>query len=83
MTLRTRIAVASALAVAVAIVLAAFAAYSAVSSTLHSQIDDQLVRQARIERIRFGPQGGPSGPQTGDFGGAGGFRLTRRCAAAR
>jgi len=73
MTLRTRIAVASALAVAVAIVLAAFAAYSAVSSTLHSQIDDQLVRQAQIELHRVGPQGGPSGPQAGDFGGAGGF----------
>ncbi len=73
MTLRTRIAVASALTVAVAIVLAAFAAYSATSSTLHSQIDDQLIRQAQIELHRFGPQGGPSGPQAGDFGGAGGF----------
>jgi two-component system sensor histidine kinase MprB len=73
MTLRTRIAVGSALAVAVAIVLAAFAAYSAVSSTLHSQIDDQLIRQAQIDLHRVGPQGGPSGPQAGDFGGAGGF----------
>ena len=73
MTLRTRIAVASALTVAVAIVLAAFAAYNATSSTLHDQIDTQLVRQAQQQLHRFGPQGGPSGPQAGDFGGAGGF----------
>jgi len=73
MTLRTRIAVACALAVAVAIVLAAFAAYSATSSTLHSQVDDQLVRQAEVQLHRFSAQGGPSGPQPGDFGGGGGF----------
>jgi len=73
MTLRTRIAVASALTVAVAIVLAAFAAYSATSSTLHDQIDNQLIRQAQAQLHRFSPQGGPSGPQAGDFGGAGGF----------
>ncbi len=73
MSLRTRIAVASALAVAIAIVIASFAAYSATSSTLHSQIDDQLVRQAEVALHRFGPQGGPAGPQAGDFGGAGGF----------
>jgi len=73
MSLRTRIAVASALTVAVAIVLAAFAAYSATSSTLHDQIDSQLIRQAQLQLHRFSPQGGPSGPQAGDFGGAGGF----------
>jgi two-component system sensor histidine kinase MprB len=76
MTLRTRITLATAAAVAIAIVLAAFAAYSATSSTLHSQIDTQLVQQANAALHRFGPDGGPNGPQAGDYGGAGGaFQL--------
>lgn len=76
MTLRTRITLATAAAVAIAIVLAAFAAYSATSSTLHNQIDTQLVQQANAALHRFSPDGGPTGPQAGDYGGAGGaFQL--------
>jgi two-component system, OmpR family, sensor histidine kinase MprB len=73
-TLRTRITIATAAAVAIAIVLAAFAAYNATSSTLHAQIDNQLVRQASAALHRYGPDGGgPNGPQAGEYGGAGGF----------
>jgi two-component system sensor histidine kinase MprB len=75
MTLRTRITIAAATAVAVAIVLAAAAAYTATSSTLHGQIDNQLVTQAQVALRRFSSTGGSfvGGPQPGDFGGAGGF----------
>ena len=73
MSLRTRIALASAIAVALAIVLGVFAAYSATSSTLHDQIDTQLVQQADQALHRFSGQGPFGGPQAGDFGGAGGF----------
>jgi len=74
MKLRTRITIATATAVAVAIVLAAFAAYTATSSTLHNQVDSQLVSQAQGALHRASAGGGSfGGSQPGDFGGAGGF----------
>ena len=73
MSLRVRIALASALAVIVAFGLGGVVTYTAVSRQLYSQIDDQLraaaIREARAAMRPDGGGGGGGGRDGNDFGG--------------
>ena len=73
MSLRVRIALASALAVIVAFGLGGVVTYTAVSRQLYSQIDDQLraaaIREARAAMRPDGGGGGGGGRDGDDFGG--------------
>ncbi len=68
MSLRVRIALASALAVIIAFGIGGFVTYTAVSRQLYSQIDDQL-RSAAIREARTALRPDSAGGDSDDFGG--------------
>jgi two-component system, OmpR family, sensor histidine kinase MprB len=71
MSLRTRLALASALGLAVAIALASIVVYFVVQSQLRSQVDDGLKERASV--LALGPTGFSSGIPPPVLGGAGGY----------